>query len=229
MKILSHLVGLAAAGVVLGAANAGAQGIQFKGTTEACFLSVHVNAPDCNTTSSFAFDQTVAFLGGSFNQYTTNSNPGTLSIGDGVHPGSNFGLLNLYALPSEYTDDIFKLAISFEDPTYVTPEAVFTATMFGQVDRRGDGGVYIDFGDAQTFNFNGPSYSGMFTLELNDVALAPSGLLDPYSAITGNITTSITGGPVTATPEPGTTALLATGFVGLIPLVRRRVKKAQAA
>jgi hypothetical protein len=227
VKITRYLAG-AVAGVVLGASSLAAQSIEFKGTTTGCFLSSGINYPDCNSFSSVGFDRSMVFFGGSFDQWTTSGNPGTVSIGDAAHASSNFGWFQLYDAPDTYTGDIFKLAINFADPTNVTPGAVFQAVMYGQVDRRGNGGVYIDFGGPQTFSFSGPVYSGSFSLALNDVMLSPAdGIFDPYVAITGTATTTIGNGNVTATPEPGTTALLATGFIGLIPMIRRRNKKSQ--
>jgi hypothetical protein len=228
VKILRHFAG-AAAGVVLGVSVVGAQSIQFKGSTEGCFLSKSINYPDCNNTSTFGFDQSVVFFGGAFNQFTTNGNSGSVTIGDAAHPTSNFGYFSLGGLPSSYTGDIFKLAIAFDDPTNVTPGAVFQAVMYGAVDWRGDGSLKIDFGGPQLFNFNGPVYSGTFTLAINDVVLDPATLSDPYETITGNINTNITSGGVTATPEPATTALLATGLISLIPLARRRGKRVSPA
>lgn len=223
MKIFRHFVG-AAAGVVLGVSIAGAQTVQFKGTTQGCFLSKGINYPDCNTMSSIGVDRSLLFVGGVFDQSATG-NPSTLNIGDAAHPLSNFGYFSLGSTPSVYTDDVFRLAIDFDDPTNVSPDAVFQAVLYGSVNRMGDGTVKIDFGAPQAFTFSGPTYSGSFSLAINDVLIDPATWTDPYETITGKITTNITGG-VTATPEPATTALLATGLIGLIPLARRRGKKA---
>lgn len=226
MKIFRHFVGVAAA-VVLGASIAGAQSVQFKGTTTGCFLSSGLNFPDCNATSGIGFDRSLLFVGGAFNQ-TATGNPSTINIGDAAHASSNFGYFSLGSLPSNYTGDIFRLAISFDDPTNVSPSAVFQAVLYGSVNWFGDGTVTIDFGGPQQFAFNGPTYAGTFSLAINDIKIDPATLRDPYETITGSITTNVAG-QVTSTPEPATIALMATGFVGLVPFARRRAKKAAQA
>lgn len=226
MKISRCLVGIAAATFLVGAGQLGAQSLEFKGTTTGCFAGGVVSLPACNTMGSAALDNYLLFVGGSFDQWSSNGDPGYTGIGtDPSAPGSNFGNLYLGSLPSDYTNDVFKLAINFTAPANVSPDAVFEAVLFGNVTWFGDGGVQISFGSPATFTFDGPDYAGTFDLWIDDLAIQPSNILDPSPvAITGFIESRITGN-VTATPEPGTIALMATGLVGLIPVVRMRRRK----
>lgn len=229
MKISRCLVGMAAATFLLGAGPLSAQSLEFKGTTTGCFAGGAISLPMCNTTTSLAMDNYLLFVGGSFDQWSSDGPVGYTGIGsDPTAPGSNFGYMSLGGLPADYTDNVFKLAINFTAPANVSPDAVFEAVLFGNVSWYDDGGVLISFGSPATFTFDGPDYTGTFDLWIDDLAVQPGTILDPQPvAITGFIESRITGN-VTATPEPGTIALMATGLVGLIPVVRMRRKKNDA-
>lgn len=230
MKFTHRLVGVAAAGLILGAGSLSAQSLQFQGTTSGCFTTSNFSGPSCPTTSTLAFDQFLGFAGGSFNQMSSNTNPGFTAIGtDPTKPTSNFGYFGVLSVPADYTGDIFRLSISFQNPLNVSPDAVFEAVLFGNVGWRGDGGVDISFNSPATFSFSGPQYSGTFDLYIDDVSVQPTTLLDVNPvAVTGFIESHVTGN-VTATPEPGTIALMATGLIGLVPVARMRRKKNVAA
>lgn len=230
MKFTQRLVGMAAAGLFLGAGSLSAQSLQFQGSTTGCFTNADFSAPSCPTTSSLAVDKFLGFLGGSFNQMSSNSNPGFTGIGtDPSKPTSNFGYFGVLSVPADYTGDIFRLSIAFQNPMNVSPDAVFEAVLFGNVGWRGDGGVDITFDSPATFSFSGPQYSGTFDLYIDNLSVQPTTLLDANPvAVTGFIESHVTGN-VTATPEPGTIALMATGLIGLVPVARMRRKKNVAA
>jgi hypothetical protein len=117
----------------------------------------------------------------------------------------NFGSLSLDTVPQSYTGNTFTLRLAFSDPGNATGD--FTSDIFGEVTSIGGGGVFVDFGGPQVFNWSG----GSFIVNVTDTNINP-GLV---SSITGN---------VRAVPEPATMGALALGFGGL--LAARRRKKA---
>jgi hypothetical protein len=82
-----------------------------------------------------------------------------------------------------------------------------------------NGGVNIHFDNyPQVFSFNGPDLAGSFTMNVADVNLTPGQSAVPVTAFI----------KTTVTPEPGTTALFATGLAGLVPMIRLRRRKTSA-
>ena len=205
MRIAGRTLGLVVAAMFT-SAQLQAQSIEFKGSTGGCFYV----GSTCSATS-FGF---LSFTGGAFDKWTTSAGNATLS-------GANsLGVFSLGAGTYDYTGATFLLNVFFELPTLADPNVIYEAALLGDVEQ-GDGGVNIHFASSPVFYFNGPDYSGSFTLSVADVNLDP--VLAAKAGATGFIQSSVN--TPTVTPEPATMVLMATGFVGLVPAVRRRRRK----
>lgn len=212
MKFTQRVMTLAALGLLVAGAQLRAQDVQFTGSTAGCFTT----SPSPCATANSATEGSLSFVGGSFNATTFGG-----FTGIGGTTGS-LGSFTLGSDPFNYTGSSFLLDVLFTTPDVSGTSSVFKAALFGSVSAAGNGGVSILFNpSAQIYDFTTGTEAGTFLLSVNNVSLTPNAGAAP---ITGSILLTSTG-PVTATPEPATVGLLATGFVGLIPLYRLRRKK----
>lgn len=216
MKAAHRVLGLVVAGLVATSGQLEAQQINFQGTSLGCFYQGNFVLP---CTSSLYFLQ---YVGSTFDVTTLN---GKASIGSAATPNApggnvdNLGSFALQAQDADYDNGHFLLDVFFAAPIS-GPNQVFSASLDGAVNRAADGGVNITFAPStKSYLFLGDGgWVGTFDLTVNDVSVTPTGM--PV-ALTGKIN-------VTATPEPGTTALFATGLAGLVPAFRMRRRKNNA-
>ena len=152
-------------------------------------------------------NDTQSFLGLTFRGSTFNDTTSANFVAFGSAPANpnfnNFGSMTLTTDAFTYTGNTFTLRLGFTSPGSASGD--YVATILGSVSSVGGGGVAIDFGAPQTFNYSG----GTFTVTVDNLNVNP-GFAAP---ITGHVTTQ----PV---PEPVSMAALGCGIAGL--LVRRR-------
>jgi len=210
---------IAAVALLGTAATAHAQVMQFQGITKGCFYTSSETSCATGSNSSVLF---LDYTSSSFDVQSDNDGFASIGAAPAATNVNNLGSFLLGATPASYTGSNFLLDVVFSLPTIVSSPTVFSAALKGSVTAIAGGGVRIAFDPStQVFDFENPDTRGQFTLTVNNVSITPG--MTPVS-LTGDISVVET----TATPEPGTTALLATGLFGLVPVIRSRRKKTVA-
>jgi hypothetical protein len=189
--------------------------VTFTGFTNGCFGVGCTPESDESGTA-----RTDTFHGLTYNNssFSVISSSGFAGLGDAgqIAPSVNFNNLGSWLLTSEafsYTGSSFTLRVSFTAPPGTTPDnALFNAAFVGNVSTTDNGGLFINFDNTpQAFSFD----EGTFTLQVNDLSLAPPKTGSTLGMESGTIL-------VTSVPEPETYALFLAGLGAVGFMARRR-------
>ena len=186
---------LLAAAAVFALSGAAQAQTQVTGSTTGCFTF------GCVPTSSATLGG-LTFTGTTFSDLTSSG--GFLGLGGAVN---NLGIYTLLNSPTfDYANKLFSLDVAFTAPATIPGNNTFTATLQGEVNPNGQGGVNISFLNHDfAFNFSDAnSPTNVLQLHINDIALNP----DQTNYGSGYIQVA------SGRPVPGPTA-----GVGALPLM----------
>jgi len=121
---------------------------------------------------------------------------------------AGFTNLGTYSLtsPGTYTGSTVDLTVVFTLPQGINGGTQYIANLFGTVVNNTTGGVSISFTNpSQTITFTNSGGSGVFTFNVNNVALSLNG--------TATLTGTVTNASFAPIPEPSTIVLLGAGLL----------------